>query len=312
MPSEISAGMLSDAEARTLSSLTLVDPYPLYTMEYAAPYAAEMAGVPLQDRPRSCSLFAALGDPSSRLYGRNFDWQYSPAVLLFTNPADGYASVSMVDLAYLVDEPADVGSLQERPLADRRALLRAPHLPFDGMNELGLAVGMAAVPQGDAPFDPSLPSVDDLELIRWMLDRAGTVDEAVDVLRGANIVWGNGPPIHYLIADATGAAALVEYVDGEMVVLLNERPWHLATNFFVSRAGEGPIAQAGQCPRYDQLRNTLRPADGVLQLTQALDLLHQVANGTTQWSVIYDLSQRSVHIVMGGSFDKVHSFELEG
>ena len=36
------------------------------------------------------------------VYGRNFDWQYSPALLLFTNPPDGYASVSMVDIEYLV------------------------------------------------------------------------------------------------------------------------------------------------------------------------------------------------------------------
>jgi Flp pilus assembly protein TadD len=31
-------------------------------------------------------------------YGRNFDWDFSPALLLFTNPPDGYASVSRGDL----------------------------------------------------------------------------------------------------------------------------------------------------------------------------------------------------------------------
>ena len=53
--------------------------------------------------PGRCSLFAALGDPENRLFGRNFDWRYSPALLLFTDrPAGGgYASVSMVDIAYL-------------------------------------------------------------------------------------------------------------------------------------------------------------------------------------------------------------------
>jgi hypothetical protein len=33
------------------------------------------------------------------LFGRNFDYYYSPALLLFTRPPAGYASVSMVDLA---------------------------------------------------------------------------------------------------------------------------------------------------------------------------------------------------------------------
>jgi len=32
----------------------------------------------------ACSLFAGLGDVEQRLYGRNFDWDHSPAVLLFT------------------------------------------------------------------------------------------------------------------------------------------------------------------------------------------------------------------------------------
>ena len=35
------------------------------------------------------------------LLGRNFDWYEHPALILFTDPPDGYASVSMVDISYL-------------------------------------------------------------------------------------------------------------------------------------------------------------------------------------------------------------------
>jgi len=308
--SDAPAGDLSQAERRTLSSLRLVNPYPLYTLDYVSPYEAETAGAELPTRRWSCSLFAALGDPSSRLAGRNFDWEFSPALLLFTDPPEGYASVSMVDIAYLLAEPSEAGSLLERPLDDRRELLRAPHLPFDGMNEHGLVVGMAAVPEGDAPFDPSLPTVDDLELIRWMLDQARTVEEAVGVMRGANITWGSGPPIHYLIADATGDSVLVEYVDGEIRIVPNASPWHLATNFFVSGSGQEPYAPAGICPRYDRMLTTLSSKGGVLRLPEALDLLRGVSTPTTQWSVVYDISQRRVHVAMGGDFEVVHTFDL--
>jgi len=51
-----------------------------------------------------CSLFAAFGDGKEMFYGRNFDWRYSPALLLFTDPPEGYASVSMVDLDYLIPQ----------------------------------------------------------------------------------------------------------------------------------------------------------------------------------------------------------------
>jgi hypothetical protein len=309
-PSETPAGALSDAQVRTLSSLRLVDPYPLYTMHYAAPYGISTVGALPASYRWSCSLFAALGDPSSRLYGRNFDWDYSPAVLLFTDPPGGYASMSMVDIAYVLGDLSDATALNERPAEALHGLLWAPHLPFDGMNEHGLVVGMASVPISGLPYDPALPTVDELELIRWMLDRSRTVDEAVQVLRSANVSWGGGPPVHYLIADAGGHSALVEYVEGRLVVLPNTEPWHLATNFHVSSAGEGPVAPAGFCTRYDRMLEALRTAGGVLHVDQGLDLLRQVSTERTQWSVVYDLSQLSVHVVMGRGFETVYTFDL--
>jgi hypothetical protein len=144
----------------------------------------------------ACSLFAALGD-ADKVYGRNFDWVDSPALLLFTHPTNGYASVSMVDLAYLgFGDKAN--RLTELPLDQRQALLNAPALPFDGMNERGLVVGMAAVPDGNTRLDPGKETIDSLQVIRKMLDRAGTVDEAVAVLAMYNIDWGGGPALHYL------------------------------------------------------------------------------------------------------------------
>jgi len=99
-----------DAETATLASLEQIDDYPLYTMRYVGDYPRtfpEVSELPGRwGAAWACSLFAALGDPDNRLYGRNFDWQYSPALLLFTDPPDGYASVSMVDLAYLLDVDA--------------------------------------------------------------------------------------------------------------------------------------------------------------------------------------------------------------
>jgi hypothetical protein len=105
---------LSTDEIATLSTLEQIDDYPLYTMHYADTYASpSLSGIgmlpefPFPSLPASCqvgwgcSLFTALGDPHASLYGRNFDWQFSPAVLLFTDPPDGYASVSMVDIEFL-------------------------------------------------------------------------------------------------------------------------------------------------------------------------------------------------------------------
>ncbi len=258
----------------------------------------------------TCSLFAALGDPVNRLYGRNFDWRYSPVLLLFIDrpAAGGYASVSMVDIAYLGfgDGTLDLTTL---PLVERRALLAAAEWPFDGMNEAGVAVGMAAVPQADERRDPDKPAIGSLDVIREILDHAGSADEAVAILGRYNIDWEGGPPLHYLVADRSGRAALVEFHAGQIAVLPNAGPWHTATNFTRSAvAGDA----AGQCWRHDTLVRQLTAAGGQLNSRDALGLLQTVAQteAATQWPVVYGMSTGQVDVAMGRGYDRVHTFRL--
>jgi hypothetical protein len=304
-------GLTAD-QAATLSSLQKVDDYPLYTMRYiGAPRASETREVSETFAVFACSLFAALGDPEGRLFGRNFDWRYSPALLLFSDrpAAGGYASVSMVDIAYLGFDDRSV-DLTTLPLAARRGLLDAPSWPFDGMNEAGVAVGMAAVPSADARHDSGKPIIDSLEVMRAILDRAGSVDEAVAILGQYNIDWEGGPPLHYLVADRSGRAALVEFHGGQIVVLPNTGPWHAATNFTRSAvAGDA----AGQCHRFDTLVRRLTDTGGALDPRAALDLLQAVAQteSATQWSVVYGMSSGQVDVVVGRRYSQVHTFRLE-
>jgi choloylglycine hydrolase len=313
---ESSVGVLSDAEIATLASLEQVDAYPLYTMHYHGSYdqAAELYGNRVgwtgkdQGDLWGCSLFAALGDASNRLYGRNFDWQYSPALLLFTDPSDGYASVSMVDLAYLVFDSAKVKMLDEVSLIERTSLLTAPLLPFDGMNEQGLVVGMAAVSSGGMRPDPAKETIDSLGIIREMLDHAANVDEAIALMRRYNIDMEGGPPLHYLLADRAGHSALVEFYRGEMVIIPNETAWHLATNFLLTSV-EGNTR--GHCWRYDAIQQRLAETQGGLAALQAISLLEEVAQTHTQWSVVYGLSTGEVHVAMGGVYESVHRFPID-
>ena len=307
---------LSPEQAATLASLTKVDDYPLYTMRYdsmvrsngfSRPSAPGTTTVVTTNPGWACSLFAALGNAENRLYGRNFDWDFSPALLLFTDPTDGYASASMVDIAYFgfSDRAADLTKL---PLADRRALLEAPSWPFDGLNEAGVAVGMAALPQAEAPYVPGKPYIGSLRLIREILDHAATVDEAVAIIGSYNLGWDGGPPLHYLVADKSGRAALIEFYNGQTIVRPNEGAWHAATNFTRSAvAGDA----AGTCWRYDSLVRRLTDSGGRLAVGESLGLLQAVAQPSTQWSVVYGLSSGQVDVVMGRRYNRVHTFRLD-
>jgi choloylglycine hydrolase len=313
---EPGAGDLSAEQAMVLGSLAQVDSYPLYTMRYEGDYSREAGRLRERDPSSSnlgwaCSLFASLGDEEEQVFGRNFDWQYSPALLLFTDPDDGYASVTMVDIAYLGFGGTRAGSLLDLPLAERRDLLAAPHWPFDGMNEHGLAVGMAAVPPGGMSPDPAKPTLDSLEIMRYILDHARDVDEALSIFGEYNIDFQGGPPLHYLLSDRSGRAVLVEFYAGEMVVIPNEQPWHLATNFL--RAAVESVdggSTKGHCWRYDRIEDALSQAGGGLDQGGALELLAQVDQSTTQWSIVYDQHSGDVLVAMGQHYDEAHTLHL--
>jgi hypothetical protein len=313
---------LSRQDIATLRSLKQIDDFPLYTMVYQGSYeeVASAAIAPdtslanllpversLPTPAWACSLFAALGDPERMLYGRNFDWQFSPALLLFTDPPGGYASVSMVDLAYFGFDGEQSRGLADLPLRKRRALLDAPRMPFDGMNERGLVVGMAAVPPGGMRADPGKGTVGSIQVIREMLDHAADVDEALALLDRYNIDFGGGPPIHYLIADRSGRAVLVEFYQGQRHLFYSDGPWHRATNFLRASVDD----PSGQCRRYDALDRRLAQSAGRLSGQEAMDLLSQVAQGNTQWSAVYDLSAGSVTVALGRDYQDLYTFALE-
>lgn len=300
----------------SLRSLTKIDDYPVYTMHFVGPYgipaelAAEGYSAPQPEITNSwaCSLFATLGDADASLFGRNFDWEHSPMLLLHTNPEEGYATVTCVDFAYLIeDAPSVWDSLEAQPLEALYPLLEAPYLPFNGMNEHGLAVGMAAVPSDRYVFDADKPLVGHLQLMRFVLEGARTIEEAVELVQGVSIRDQGGPHIHYLLADREANAVLIEYVDGEVVVHKNLKAWHVATNFTVARVDGTP---AGQCSRYDLITRTLEDAGGILSTDRAMDVLQQVSQSNTQWSIVYDLSNLTIQMALGRDFNTIYTFDF--
>ena len=303
-------GGLSPEAIATFSSLEKLDDYPFYVMHYTGDYEYPKIGSTLPAKADfACSLFAALGDTGDKIYGRNFDWDMSPTMLLFTNPTDGYASVSMVDLEFIGIKPEASKNLTELPLAERTALLSAPSMPFDGMNEYGLTVGMAAVPgdiQENASYDPSRTTIGSIGIIRQVLDHARNVDEAVELFKRYNIDFRGGPLIHYLIADPGGKAILVEFYMGEMKVLPNEAPWHLATNHFRCIA-----TGDGGCPRYRTISERLSATNGQLDQQAAMQLLSEVKQSITQWSSVYDMTNGEIQVAIAGEYNSIFKFELE-
>ncbi|MER5704357.1 linear amide C-N hydrolase [Micromonospora sp. NPDC002296] len=279
------ASRQSAAEAeQTLASLRKVDDLPMWEMTFVGDYDPTVGTDAAPPSPFGCSLFAAWGDRSRPLFARNFDWEANPALVLRTDPPDGYATVSLVDMSYL-----GVGA---DPTGDRR-LLDAPLLPFDGMNERGLAVGLAADDAATARPEAGKPTVGSVRILRLVLDQAATVDEAVAVFGRHNLDFEGGPPLHYLLADATGASAVVEFVDGALRVEKGRGSWQALTNVPVVGV---PEEKRRTDHRYGVLAAALAKAGGVIDDRAALELLNDVRQGHTRWSVTYGLRTGEIHL----------------
>ncbi|MEU7611379.1 linear amide C-N hydrolase [Micromonospora sp. NPDC049204] len=277
---------------QTMASLRRVDDLPLYEMTYVGAYDPTVGTDAAPPSPFGCSLFVAAGDPARPLFARNFDWDANPALVLRTDPPDGYAAVSLVDISYL-----GVGA---DPAGDRR-LLDAPLLPFDGMNERGLAVGLAADDAATARPVAGRPTVGSVRILRLVLDRAATVDEAVAVFTRHNLDFDGGPPLHYLLGDASGASAVVEFVDGEMRVERGTGGWQALTNVPVAGV---PEQRRREDRRYGQIAAVLTDAGAVVDADAAHRILAAVRQGHTRWSVTYGLRSGEVRLITAGGGER--------
>ncbi len=109
---------------------------------------------------------------------------------------------------------------------------------IDGLNEKGFAVGTFYLP-GYAKYETLGPKDLDRALAPWelplfLLGTCGSVPEAVAAAREVRVVevvekhMGLTPPVHFVLHDAAGRCAVLEYIDGTLRVHAN--PLGVITN----------------------------------------------------------------------------------
>ncbi len=302
-----------ELENMTLSSFERVNDYPLYIMTYYGDYGFEeflktgqRTAVSFSENPEyawGCTCFSGLKNENARILGRNFDWpDESIPLLLFTDPPEGFASVSVVDLSYFGYSRENLPDLSEY----RENLLNTPWMPFDGLNEKGVAIGMMAVPHAESPYESSRITIGEIELIRLALDHAENLDHAISLIQAYNIRIDE-PPIHYIIADLSGKSAIIEFYEGEMQVIRSTGPWQVSTNFILSEYDD-PV-QAG-CWRYQSTSNLLHGTDGQVTNSSAMDILKSVSHDHTIWSVVYNMNSGDIIITTGSNFSNKQYYNL--
>jgi hypothetical protein len=322
-------------EIRSLTSLTKKDEHPLYQMTYYGDYGFDeflktgahsdsdieafvtkrlLKGVPIDlgVTGDGCTAFVTKNEKGEVIFGRNFDFDYAPSLQVKTTPKDGYASISTVNLTfagYSKDNLPD-------SLPDSFLTLAAPYLPFDGVNEKGVAMALLAVPEYHYTDDDSKVTLNTTTAIRLVLDKAANVNEAVELLRDYNIYFSGDVDCHFLIADATGKSVIVEYWDGQLQTVYPENDYQIASNF-VAYNGLNIGEEYSEFDRYDTVEKTIQDNNNALSREKVISLLTEIGckndDGTNrlQWSVCYNLNSLDGYIFADRNSDNIFDFELE-
>lgn len=244
-----------------------------------------------------CTAFVSRNEEGDIIYARNFDFLYAPFLQVYTNPDNGYVSVSTVNLSFA---GYGEGNLPSSGISFQNFLtLAAPFLPFDGMNEKGVCIALLAVPEVWMIDDPDKITLNTTTAIRLVLDKAATIDEAVELLRKYNIYFSGDVTCHFLIADATGKSVIVEYYDNELQVVESDTDYQIASNFIAYHGlniGEGYT----EFDRYDAVEKVLQN-NNTVTVEDCEKLLNTVGiyDGETdklQWSVVYNLTDKTGRI----------------
>ena len=348
-------------EIATIRSVAPVDGNKyLYRMEYKAPYDlddviandidenAELLdyvvgrigkGLPLKiksaqvadENGEHCTSFQARkADGEGYYFGRNYDFFKNPSMVTVSHPKKGYASIATSDMSHFGY------SLEKLPTSTmaRLSCLAAIYAPVDGINEKGLCTSIMALPKQASQQDTEKHDVGTTIIMRLWLDRCATVGEALELLGTVDVrhdaAVGSG--YHYMIADAAGDVAVVEFdkEDGWKTMIVRKDPAEnsmLVTNHLLSEkyyttepdpAVGNPHSKSWW--RYETAGGYLKEHDGVLTLEQAQECLAMVhwkdlvwEDGTvedTQYSNVYDQQNITLALRSWSDYGTTHHFEL--
>lgn len=255
-----------------------------------------------------CSALTAATPEGGVLMGRNFDYPSAIGVIMHTIPDRGYESITTFNVEfYGFGEDYKPEGFKNQFMA-----LTGLFCALDGINEKGLAI--ADLVAGDSILTQQCTSKPDLTTsaaIRYMLNNAANIDEALKLLEDIDMHSEMGFARHYAIADASGRSVVVEYVDNKMVV--TESP--AVTNHYLCEQKHNVGLIEGD-NRYDCLCERYNQTDGVMsekQLTEAIQAVSQPQRDGflgTAWTMIMDLKNPSVTYYSRRHFDKPFHFEL--
>ena len=244
----------------------------------------------------ACSTFL-LNKNGHLVFGRNYDW-VSGNGMVVVNARGLKKSSFAVEGAKKISWISKHGSISFNQFGKE--------FPHGGMNEKGLVVELMWLTGTEYPKADERAALNELQWIQYQLDNCATVNDVLATDKLIRIGRDGAAPLHYLIADANGIAATVEFINGKMVVhngkqlkypvltntVYEEALRNTALKYRRDNSVDRFATACNMLQQYQQSNSNQAPVD------YAFKMLNNIGQGSyTKWSIVYDITHKEVHFI---------------
>lgn len=246
----------------------------------------------------ACSAFSFTKN-SVVVMGKSYDWSTNIGVLM-TNPK------GKKKLAYPtgVGEPfswvSKYGSITFNQIAQ--------NLPNGGLNEKGLAIEVLWLNDTEYCSRDNGKTLNELQWVQYQLDNCASVDEVIETNKDLYIV-----PIfaklHFYVADKSGNAAVIEYINGEFKVYTKKNlpfkgitndTYEASANYFKNIANFKNKRHNASVNRFSRVVENIKKYENESNDSSTVDLAFDVLDKVwvrnwTKWNIVYDLTNLKIH-----------------
>ncbi|MEN8194755.1 MAG: linear amide C-N hydrolase [Bacteroidota bacterium] len=182
--------------------------------------------------------------------------------------------------------------------------------PYGGINEKGLVIEQMWLQEAHYPKLDERYGMSELQWIQYQLDNSASVQEVIDSDSMIRISIFATSSLHFLISDANGNSATVEYIDGKMLIHQKDNlPFKVLTNNTyqdlisyknnqdIKRQKNDKVWTNSSNDRFmktiELIKNTPESVDLIDYSYLILDSVSQ--SNSTQWSIVYDIKNLRVY-----------------
>ncbi len=248
----------------------------------------------------ACTTFI-INDSINLIFGRNFDWDIGSGMIVINKKGlqkQAFVQPPNVPVKWI----SKYGSITFNQIG--------VDAPMGGMNEKGLVIAQMGLFESKFPEKIEKEVVGELEWIQYQLDNSATLTEVIENNKKIQIL-PIAVPVHYMICDGKGNIGIIEYLNGELVIMQGDDiTIPVCSNMIYEKSkiaikGYEPYGGTKQIPsKWDNISDIVVTASFMIDkydkteniIDYGFNILNAVGSSTrSQWSIIFDITNKSIN-----------------